>query len=443
MEQIILYLQLFAVATLIVIVIYRIGGAFMNLLWQNEMEQLGRVVLFRSFNWFRFALPLSILVIIVYPIRELLSGNGIFPAIGWVLIAAATTVSYFLYKRISSDRELSRYHKYNTSTHFYQTLSLSEKLTVYDTMISRLKNSDFHNQALSRELQSTIDNGFIPLLDSILTFEWFDRELCGSQSNYTVGRLFVSNFRRDILSLLRAIQVKITGSPASNLDYSEFVHTLLKAQFLRFDDRKGVHYDETRILNRIDEILLKQSKSLNATNYTPAESNRNVGHEPANASTDLLESTHTYEPKTDKSEEMDPPSREEFLALKHVTDQFRRKLTAPIELENCTRDDCANYIIHHLQIKQGVRINKHNIADIRKLFKDHFVHKGARKYTTNTGPYQQPSFFGKNKKHIYHAFSDLATKYDNIEKKKIAEMLVHALPEQFKNAGTIQSQMSK
>lgn len=444
MEQIILYLQLFVVAALIVTVIYRIGGAFMNLLWQNEMEQLGRAVLFRSFNWFLFALPLSILVIIAYPIRELLSGNGIFPVIGWILIAVATTVSYFLYKRISSDPELYRYHKYNTSTHFYQTISPAEKLTVYDTMISRLKNSDFHNQALSQELQSAVDNSFIPLLDSILTFEWFDRELSSSKSNSTVGRLSVSNFRRDILSLLRAIQIKITGNKGTRPDYSELVGTLRKAQYLKFDDRKGIHYDETLVLDHIDEILLKQPQSLNIADYThETESNRNVGHKPSNASTDLLTSTDKYEPKTDKLEEKDPPSREEFLALKHVTEQFRLKLTAPIELENCTRDDCINYIIHHLQIKQGVRINKHNIADIKKLFKDHFVHKGGRKYTINTGPYQQPSFFGKNKKHIYHAFSDLATKYDNIEKKKIAEMLVHALPDQFKNASTVQSDMSK
>lgn len=444
MEQVILYLQLFFVAALIVLIIYRIGGAFMNLLWRNEMEQLVRATLFRSFNWFRFALPIAILLSVAYPIQELLTGSSIFPFLGGTLLLAALTVAYLLFRRISSDPELYRYHKYNTSIDFYQALNPREKLTVYETMISRLKNSDFHNQALSQELQSAVDNDFIPLLDSILTFEWFDRELTSSKSNYTVGRLSVSNLRRDILSLLRAIQIKIARDEKDDFAYSELANTLLKAQYLRFDDQKGVHYDEILVLDCIDENLLKQSQLLNVVDYNPGtESNGNVGQKTINAPTNLLSSIPEQKLKTDELEEKGPPSREEFLALKHVTEQFRLKLIAPIELENCTRDDCINYIIHHLQIKQGVRLNKQNIADIKKLFKDHFVHKGGRKYTIKTGPYQQPSFFGKNKKHIYHAFSDLVTKYDNIEKKKIAEMLVHALPDQFKNASTVQSDMSK
>ena len=398
MEQIILYLQLFVVAALIVTVIYRIGGAFMNLLWQNEMEQLGRAVLFRSFNWFRFALPLSILVIIAYPIRELLSGHGIFPVIGWILIAVATTVSYFLYKRISSDPELYRYHKYNTSTHFYQTISPAEKLTVYDTMISRLKNSDFHNQALSQELQSAVDNGFIPLLDSVLTFEWFDRELTSSKSNYTVGRLSVSNFKRDILSLLRAIQIKIAGNKNTRPDYSELVNTLLKAQYLKFDDRKGVHYDETLVLDHIDEILTPSYPPEELDTSVVAKSNKKVDR--------------TIPPKQ-------------------------------IILRNCTRNECIEIFTRHLESAPSVKIKSKNLKDIKKLFNDHFLEIDSRPYSKRTGNYLDDSFFGKNHMAIIRAFRHLANTHEEIRKNFIAEILVQDFPDHFPKANSIGTRLSE
>lgn len=398
MEQIILYLQLFFVAALIVLIIYRIGGAFMNLLWRNEMEQLVRATLFRSFNWFRFALPIAILLSVAYPIQELLTGRGIFPFLGGTLLLAALTVAYLLFRRISSDPELYRYHKYNTSIDFYQALNPREKLMVYETMISRLKNSDFHNQALSQELQSAVDNDFIPLLDSILTFEWFDRELTSSKSNYTVGRLSVSNFRRDILSLLRAIQVKIAGNKNVGSDYSKLVSTLRKAQYLKFDDRKGVHYDETLVLDYIDEILTPSYPPEEPDTSVVAKSNKRVDR--------------TIPPKQ-------------------------------IILRNCTRKECIEIFTCHLKSTPSVKIKSENLKDIKKLFNDHFLEIDSRPYSKRTGNYLDDSFFGKNHMAIIRAFRHLANTHKEVAKIFIAEILVQDFPDHFPKVTSITPRLSE
>lgn len=452
MGQIALSLQLFIFAVLIVAVAYAVGRAVSNLIWCTELERFVMALLFRSFKWFRISFTLLILLFVAYPVKELLLGDNVLKIVGLLIMTLSLATSGYIFKGLGKFHERYDYHRASTSVQLYKTNNLVEREFAYHAMMNCIINADYFTKTSPKELQEIADTVFNQRFGQILTFEWFDRELNISNSKNSVGKLFVRNFDRDIKALIKAVQMKVDDVELTVQGYSEICNELQKQQYLRFDDRKGVHYDEVSVLNRIDEIIANQlsSEIFSIGSISNITEEHNLGLKLEEDTSMLIHLKDADGAQIDEPNISDSLRNKEIRVLMNTTNQVFQQIKKiqpriRVELENCTREECINFYLNHLQLKLQVTMTRDNIADVKKLFKDHFIENGKRTYIKGFGPYRDSHFFGTNKANVIAAFSALANRFgcEGVEKTKIAEMLVQALPEHFTNEKSIKSRLSQ
>src|SRR5690606_31185661 len=158
-------------------------------------------------------------------------------------------------------KETFDFQRYSTHINYYNAQSYAYRRKSYDSVINRITLTNL-DDIKNEQLRLFLENNFLPHIQSLITFEFYDARLCNSISDYYTGTLFYFKFYKSLMETISRIKKLTNELEDLEENYKNITDILLNIKLLKFDDNQGLHYDTSLIDLELEKLLGGEEKSL-------------------------------------------------------------------------------------------------------------------------------------------------------------------------------------
>lgn len=425
-------LRLFLIiATLVVIGLAIFYKAFLYIVdkfFVNEFTWLLQKTIFKSYLIFK-SIVIGILLVYFYIVVY----SIIFTPYWFygVLIFGCLLYLVLKVKKLKSEgkfnfKEDFEFQKYNTNVEYYNKQDEGYRRKSYQTIIEKIQRSsldEISNEFLKKHL---IEN-FLPNIENVLTFEFYDTSLYHALSNHSTISLFYRKYMKNLSEIISRINIETDNLLLIDNDYQFVVAILLNVRIREFDDYQGLHYDTSLVDSEIEKYLNSHKEKFDIEKSLLVI---NQSIENLNLAFDNTEFKVLFSEQMDVLEE-----------IKEKINSFQNNKNFKYQLSgNCTIKDLSDNLIGYLQSIDHIKLSAQNISDIQEFAKRRFRNKANRQPIPKGGEYEDVNFFIKNREEFYKALRKVIKDF-NLEKKKIAITVFEEFPNIENELKTIENRL--
>ncbi|MDY3363533.1 hypothetical protein JSO61_006245 [Riemerella anatipestifer] len=301
------------------------------------------------------------------------------------------------------------FQKYNSKVSYYNDQTEEYRRKSFDSIIDKIKRTELSGIS-NEEYKNFLNENFLPKIDKLLAFEYYDSKLFNSISDNYTTTLFYRKYIKNVLETISRIDKLTKNLSLLNMDYQVIIDMLLDIRLIKFDDNEGLHYDISIIDMEIDKIL-------------------NSDKENSNIEKSLLiinQSIDNLKLAFDKVGFEDKLSRQ-INALDELKEKINliqpeKNYLIYVLSGNCTVNSLTEILTSQLESYDNIKMSAENISDVQEFVKRRFRNKANKQPTKKGEKYKDRSFFIKNREEFYKAASYSISKF-SLEKKKFAEII--------------------
>ncbi len=426
-----LVLLLLAFIIVAVIVLVKIFSYLLNKFFLDRFIWLMQRTIMRSYTVFKVTgiiiISLYLLVSLYYIFYEEYQNYGI------LLLSLTLYLIFIIYKDRKNGklrlRETFDFQKHSTPVTFYNKQSEGYKIKSYESVINRIKISDF-TSIKENELRLFLKENFLQKIENLLTFEYYDAKLYNSISNHLTGTLFYFKFFKNVLEIISRIDKQTDSLRALNGNYEHVTDILLNIKLIKFDDNQGLHYD-------IRLIDLELEKIFNPQYESGIEKSLLI----ISSSLEDLKSALNNISISKQSEQniIFDDLKQKLDEIEKMIDKGRgyKVIVLP---DKCMVKDIEEILVDSFARTSQLELPSKNIEDIKRFVTNRFRNNANKQRSRNPKKYSNYNFFIENREAFYKAVSSLYSKF-GIEKKLLAEIIFEEFPDIGHELNTIKNRL--
>ncbi|MRM95429.1 hypothetical protein D1Z98_10870 [Riemerella anatipestifer] len=154
------------------------------------------------------------------------------------------------------------FQKYNSKVSYYNDQTEEYRRKSFDSIIDKIKRTELSGIS-NEEYKNFLNENFLPKIDKLLAFEYYDSKLFNSISDNYTTTLFYRKYIKNVLETISRIDKLTKNLSLLNMDYQVIIDMLLDIRLIKFDDNEGLHYDISLIDMEIDKILNSDKENSN------------------------------------------------------------------------------------------------------------------------------------------------------------------------------------
>ncbi len=324
-------------------------------------------------------------------------------------------------------REDFAFQKYNTSVSFYNKQKEDYRRKCFESIIDKIKRTEL-NGITNTTYRNHLSENFLPKIDSLLTFEYYDSQLYNSISDHYTVTLFCRKYLKNLLEIISRIDKQTDNLSKLNKDYLTISNILLNIKLIKFDDNQGLHYDISLIDLEIEKHLNSDNK-----NFRLEKSLMVINQSLENLK--LAFENNNFNSVFSEQTEILNSIKEKLNSITAGNKPLVYKLP-----ESCTVKNISDALIDSFARKSTIQLLPKNISDLEKFVVKRFKNNSNKQSSVPTKDYTERKFFIENREEFYTAVTNVAYKFA-LEKKKLAEIILIEFPDIGHSLKTIENRL--